>query len=392
MLLPGALAQSLLLHPPHLVFVLVQPLPAQAEPGRLGRQPVVAGPDAVQIAVDAHQIGLEPGAVVDRGVAHLPAAAVASLHPDLGDPVGELALEPAVGLLRPERGPGDRDPALPRPRGRPVLAPPWPRRPVLAARPVAPQTRRPGLGPDMNLRLAVQQDRPGLVAPPQGLVPLRFKSAVIHAGPVSAHLEKGVLPGGEVGPPHHHQFLGVPFPRLDRTEPLGRDLAQAQQHMRMKIAALIVLARDRVMDGEVGGHAARHELVPHEPPHQLQPFLVAQLVRQRHRDLAGDLRVAPVLHGLGLVPQPVAVRHPLRRALGQHDLAVFHALAATEIVGHPVRLVAQSLAGAIGRRRHRRMAMAALEHLHGKMERGHASLRLPHTILRVCASCPKAAP
>ncbi len=106
------------------------------------------------------------------------------------------------------------------------------------------------------------------------------------------------------------------------------------------------------MQRKVRHHAAAHELLAHEVLHQRATLLGGQLMRQRSVDLARQLGIDAGLHFLHRGPQLLAVGQPGRRVLGHHDLAMGHPLAAAVVVGLAAALVAQFLAGPVGRRGH----------------------------------------
>lgn len=118
------------------------------------------------------------------------------------------------------------------------------------------------------------------------------------------------------------------------------------------VVRIVSLFRHRVMDGEVSGHAARHKLLLHKPAHQLQPFLLVELMRQGHGDLPRHLRVLTVFHSFGVIPERLPVLHPVRRALGQQNFRVPDTFAATEVLVLLQPHVPQFLSRAIRCSRH----------------------------------------
>ena len=90
------------------------------------------------------------------------------------------------------------------------------------------------------------------------------------------------------------------------------------------VVALVALPPRR-MERDVGHHPPRHERLPREPPHQLHPLRVGQLVGQRHAHLAGDLAVLARLGLLDPVPQLGPVGDPARRVGGGEDFRVIDA-------------------------------------------------------------------
>ena len=73
---------------------------------------------------------------------------------------------------------------------------------------------------------------------------------------------------------------------------------------------------------EIGDHAEVDELALHEVPGQRDPIGLAHLAGNGELDLARELGVDPLLGGLDVVPQPLAIAPCLRRLLGQHHLRV----------------------------------------------------------------------
>ena len=97
------------------------------------------------------------------------------------------------------------------------------------------------------------------------------------------------------------------------------------------------------------------------------PWRLRHLARQGELDLAGELRVAPHLERLDIVPQPLAVAPRLRCIVRQHDLGMDDAALGGEIVAALKPVVAQPRGRAVGGRRHRAGAGFAADDLDVQM-------------------------
>lgn len=142
--------------------------------------------------------------------------------------------------------------------------------------------------------------------------------------------------------------------------------------MGVKVARVVPALGHGVVQGEVGYHAARRELIADIRLHQLAPRISRQLVRQRDVDFPCQLGVRTGFHPLDRVPKFLAVGQPRRAALGHDDLAVRHALLAAVVLGLVLALVAQLLPCPIGRCRHGVVGLAL-----GAAIQGFAALAAP---------------
>src|SRR3546814_7357451 len=74
------------------------------------------------------------------------------------------------------------------------------------------------------------------------------------------------------------------------------------------------------MQRHVRNHPLRHEMLAHISLDQCPPIFRAQFTWKGDFDLAGQLGVLALLDRLDAVPQARAIEHPVRRAIGGHDL------------------------------------------------------------------------
>lgn len=158
---------------------------------------------------------------------------------------------------------------------------------------------------NMDLGQPVETDGSGPVAAPLRLHLLREQAAVIDAHRQARSSQRGVLMRSPGFAPSRQHVVAVPGAGLHPSQPIRLRLAKREKNVRMVIAGIVALLGNRPMDGNVGHHALRHELLGDERPDQREPLRVRELVRQRHVDLARELRVAPLLVPLHVVPQGV---------------------------------------------------------------------------------------
>ena len=255
---------------------------------------------------------------------------------------GEGALLPGDGIQR-HRGLG-RDARAVAPGDGVVLGPPLrrlaPLRPALPGRP--------------HLVLRLQRD------------PLRRQGPMIDPRVVPLLGQPGIRQPGPALPPADQQLRRIPLPRLGAKAPghavLPRlDPPGGQQDMRMRLG--LAVGALRPVHADIRHHAARHELPRGEVPRQGDPLRLAELARQRHLHLAGQLRVLALLRRLDRIPQRGAVLPGLRRALGQQHLPVHHPGLGGEVLVAPKPVVVQPLGRAIGRGGDRAAAAATRDQL-----------------------------
>ena len=148
-------------------------------------------------------------------------------------------------------------------------------------------------------------------------------------------------------PPVLQHCHGVPVAVLGG-EAVRIDLAGGQQDMGVVVA--LVAGQPRRMERDVRDHAPIHEGPLAEGADQRDPLRVAQLGRQRHPDLAGELAVLAGLGGLHPVPQRGAVMDPVRRVGRGEDFDMGDPAAGAVVEVEPGARIVDQLAGAVGRR------------------------------------------
>ena len=135
-------------------------------------------------------------------------------------------------------------------------------------------------------------------------------------------------------------FGCVPVPVL-LPEPLAGQVAHGQHDMRVRL--LLPVCRMTPVQRHVCNHPLGHELLAHIAVDQGAPSLRVQLTRKGDFHLAGKLGVLAPLRRLDAVPQARAIEHPVRRALGGHDLAMLDVRLARVVVTFAQALVGQPL-------------------------------------------------
>ena len=122
----------------------------------------------------------------------------------------------------------------------------------------------------------------------------------------------------------------------------------------------IAFSGNGVVQGEVGHHPPRHELLHHEAPDERQPLLGCQLVGQRNVDFTGKLRIPALFHLLDVVPEGFPVTEPLRGSLRQKDFLMNHSALGAIVKNLPLPTVLQTLGSPIGGYGHHRTASAVV--------------------------------
>jgi hypothetical protein len=107
-----------------------------------------------------------------------------------------------------------------------------------------------------------------------------------------------VLPGLA---PQADIFPRIPPTCFHRIKALRRGAPQGQHDVRMVVA--LVAAFGRAVPGNIGHHAPADKLLLHKGCDQIEALGVGHLERQRHIDLAGELRVLALVQPFHLVPQ-----------------------------------------------------------------------------------------
>jgi hypothetical protein len=175
---------------------------------------------------------------------------------------------------------------------------------------------------------------------------LRRQGAVINAGVVPQIVQPRVRPLRPPLPPVDEKLRAVPVPRL-RPEPVALHAAHRQHDVRVRLR--LAVGAPAPVHVQVRHHPARDELLAHEVLRQRDRLGPRQLARQRHLHVARELRIAPALARLHLVPQRRAVAPPRRGAFGQEDLRMHDAGLGREVVVAPQPLIGQPLRRAIRR-------------------------------------------
>ncbi|MCY1170356.1 hypothetical protein D9M73_104240 [compost metagenome] len=145
--------------------------------------------------------------------------------------------------------------------------------------------------------------------------------------------------------PFLQQVGAVPVAVL-LAEPVLADLAHRQHDMRVRLRHAV--GTDIPMHVQIGDHAAVDKLVAHEVAGERDALFLGHFSGNRELDLAGELRVDPLLGRFDLVPQLFAVGQMLRRALGQQHFGVNDAGLVREVVMAVEPLVVQPRSRTIG--------------------------------------------
>lgn len=145
--------------------------------------------------------------------------------------------------------------------------------------------------------------------------------------------------------PTHKQVWRIPTAILF-AEPLAGQLAHRQHDMRMGLT--VTITGLTLVNGHIRDHTAIDKLALHKPTQQLQPLAPIELTRQRHFDLAGKLRITPLLDRLDRVPELVAVAHPVGCILGGHDLGMHNATLAAVVVLQSLAIIPQPPSRPVG--------------------------------------------
>ena len=161
---------------------------------------------------------------------------------------------------------------------------------------------------------------------------LRLEAAMIdpRLDPKLGHARVGT---GRPRFPPMLQLVGpVPVAHLG-AEPVLIHAAHGEHDVRVRLR--LAVRAGIPMHVEVGDHTARDELFCDELAGERDAVRLRQLARDRELDLARELRVAPYLAGLDLVPQRRALAEPFRGAVRQHHFGMDDA----GLVGEVVRSV-----------------------------------------------------
>ena len=147
--------------------------------------------------------------------------------------------------------------------------------------------------------------------------------------------------------PARHKRAAVPPSGFDAREPVPVRLPQGQQDVSMVMAG-VAFTRNGVVQGQVGDHPLRHELLHHEAPNERQPLLGRQLMRQGDIDFSGKLRIAALFKLLDMVPEGFSLSQPFRGSLRQQNFLMNHAALRAVVKSLPLPLILQTLGSPIG--------------------------------------------
>lgn len=150
---------------------------------------------------------------------------------------------------------------------------------------------------------------------------------------------------GPFGAPGFEQRGVVPCSLLG-AEPAAGDHPEREQDMRMMIA--LIATPVRLVDRDIGDHAARDERRADEAEYQRAPLIRAKLMREGKLQFAGELGVLAPFGGLDRGPEAGAVEHPAGRVGRRQYLGVRDAAAAGVVVQLASARIGHGDAGAIG--------------------------------------------
>jgi hypothetical protein len=143
----------------------------------------------------------------------------------------------------------------------------------------------------------------------------------------------------------------------------------------MRVGVLL-LPLGAVVDRHVCHHAPLDELLLHERVNESLLLVLVEASWQGDIQFPRQLRVHALFGCLHLVPQPLALPHPLRGTCGGKDVALANVLLPGVVVFLAVVLVAQPLPRSVGGARHGRTAALARYDLRMQMIDRHSSSRL----------------
>ena len=147
--------------------------------------------------------------------------------------------------------------------------------------------------------------------------------------------------------------------------------------MRVDIALVFSTAGTRDMDGQVGDHAALHELLNHILSDQSQLLFAAQLVGQGDVDLPCQLGVIAHFGALNGIPQRLPVGQLRMREGWEEDFRVINAAALTVTMHFTRSIILEILSGPIGCCPNRRPSVFPSDDLHGPVVGRHDVMLIP---------------
>ena len=216
-----------------------------------------------------------------------------------------------------------------------------------------------GLGANGDLRQPVQRPCRLLIPALEGILALIQQRPMVNPGGMPAKLQGAVGVDFPLLAPAQQKGIAVPFAGFDAGEPVPVRFPQGQQHMRMEMPGIAFTGKG-IVQGEVGDHPPRHELLHHKAPDERQPLLGRQLVRQGDVDFTGKLRIPALFHLLDVVPEGFAVAQPRRGSLREKDFLMHHPALGTVVKGLILPPVLQTLGGPIGGYGHHGTASAVM--------------------------------
>jgi len=158
------------------------------------------------------------------------------------------------------------------------------------------------LGANGNLRQPVQRPRRILVPALKGGIPLIQQRSMVNPRGMPGELQGAIGMDFPLLVPMQQQCIAVPFAGFHARKPIPVPFPQGQQHMSMEMP-VVAFTGNRVMQGQVGNHPPRHELLRHKAPDERQPLPGRQLVRQGDIDFTGKLGIPALFHLLDVVPE-----------------------------------------------------------------------------------------
>ena len=203
-------------------------------------------------------------------------------------------------------------------------------------------------------------DRAAILIPAlKGILALIQQRPMVNPGGMPGKLQGAVGMDFPLLAPAQQKGIAVPFAGFDAGEPVPVRFPQGQQHMGMEMPGIAFTGKG-IVQGQVGDHPPRHELLHHKAPDERQPLLGRQLVRQGDIDFTGKLRIPALFHLLDVVPEGFPVAQPLRGSLRQKDFLMHHPALGTVVKSLILPPVLQTLGGPIGGYGHHRTASAVL--------------------------------
>lgn len=178
---------------------------------------------------------------------------------------------------------------------------------------------------DVDLRCAVKIEGGDGVVALEGILPLRFETAVIDAIGQAQLGHHGVVRVGPGFAPEGDVLPCIPIPILGRCEAGGRHGPVGEQHVGVPVARISAMFGRRPVNGHISDHASAHQVGGDEALEHGDLHVHADLMRQGDNHLAGKPCVRAVLDALHGVPQRLRVKQFLPRDLRRQDAGPGHA-------------------------------------------------------------------